>query len=92
MKCNKIYYEELRTTGQFNNKKIGIELELQEGEKAADAIAKAKIFVQSQLADSSLSPQFIESVVRNISNAQESIFDLTDTMQKTIPLDNEIPF
>lgn len=92
MKCTKIYYEELRTVGSFNNKKIGIELELADGEKAEDAIRKAKLFVQAQLADGSLSPQLIESVVRNIKSAQSSILDLADKMQATLPLDDEIPF
>lgn len=92
MKATKIYYQELRTVGQFNNKTVGIELEIEDGEKAADVAHKAKMFVQSMLADSSLSPQLLESVVRSVRSAQTAIEDLGRKAQEALPLNDEIPF
>lgn len=43
-----ITYERLKSTG-YNHEKIGIVVEVQDGEKAADVLEKAKIFVKKQL-------------------------------------------
>lgn len=92
MKATKIYYKELRTCGNYNNKEVGIELEVEDGEKAADVAKKAKLFVQSILADSSLSPEFMESVVRSVKHAQDQIQRLGEKAQESLSLDDEIPF
>lgn len=92
MKVKKIYYEELRTVGQFNNKKVGIELEVESGEKAVDVIHKAKLFVQSQLSSENLNADLLESVVRRVKGAQEAMQDLADKAQSSLKLDDEIPF
>ena len=45
MKATKIYYKRLFNLGNYQNEEIGIEIEVQEGEKAIDVLQKAKQFV-----------------------------------------------
>jgi len=45
MKATKIYYKKLFNLGNFQNEEVGIEIEIEEGEKAADVLKKAKQFV-----------------------------------------------
>jgi len=47
MKAKKIYYKKLFNLGNFQNEEVGIELEIEEGERASDVIEKAKQFVNS---------------------------------------------
>lgn len=92
MKAIKIYYKELRTSSSYNNKECGIELEIAEGEKAADVLVKAKLFVQAALASENLNQDFLEDVVRRVKYASEAIENLRDKAQKALPIDDEIPF
>jgi hypothetical protein len=73
-------------------KKIGIELELAEGEKATEAIHKAKLFVQSELSSGGISADLLESFVRQIKNTQDSLKNLSEKAQQGLPYDDEIPF
>lgn len=45
MKAKKIIYEKLVNLGNYQHEKIGIEIEIQEGETASDVLAKARLFV-----------------------------------------------
>ena len=45
MKANKIFYKRLFNVGNYQNEEIGIELEIEEGEKAIDVVQKAKQFI-----------------------------------------------
>lgn len=45
MKARKIYYKRLFSLGNYQNEEIGIEIEIEEGEKANDVLQKAKEFV-----------------------------------------------
>ena len=45
MKANRIVYSRLISKGNYENAKIEIELEVEEGEKAADVFEAAKAFV-----------------------------------------------
>jgi hypothetical protein len=45
MKATKIYYKRLFSLGNYQNEEIGIEIEIEEGEKATDVLQKAKLFV-----------------------------------------------
>lgn len=92
MKATKIYYKELRTTGQYNNREVGIELEIEEGEKASDVAHKARLFVQSQLASSNLNADLLESFVRQIKYTQDALSNLSEKTQQALPLEDEIPF
>ncbi|MFA5300885.1 MAG: hypothetical protein WC389_22060 [Lutibacter sp.] len=46
MKAKKIYYKKLINLGNFSNEEIGIEIEIEKGETAQDALNKAKEFVE----------------------------------------------
>ena len=52
MKVSKINYERLVNTGDYSHEKYGIEIVLDEGEKAQDAIDNAKKLVSRQLLES----------------------------------------
>lgn len=48
MKATKIYYQKCFNLGNYQNEVIGIELEVQQGDKAVDVIEKARYFVNSE--------------------------------------------
>lgn len=48
MKATKIYYQKCFNLGNYQNEVVGIELEIEEGEKAADVFEKAKQFVETK--------------------------------------------
>ncbi len=62
MKATKIYFERTKTYSGFNNRKVGIELQIGKGETAKDAMDKAEIFVANQLGES-ITPQQISSAL-----------------------------
>ena len=45
MKAKKIIYEKLFNLGNYTHEKIGIELEVQDGENASEVLERAKQFV-----------------------------------------------
>ncbi len=47
MKAKKIYYKRLFNLGNFSNAEIGIELEVEENEKAIDVLKNAKQFIDA---------------------------------------------
>lgn len=46
MKATKIYYEKLFNLGNYENEKIGIEVQLEDGDVAEEALEKAKSAVE----------------------------------------------
>jgi len=46
MKATKIYYKKLSSLGNYENEEIGIEIQVEESEKASDVLKKAKQFVE----------------------------------------------
>lgn len=46
MKAKKIYYKKLFALGNFENEEIGVELEIEEGEKAGEVLKSAKEFIE----------------------------------------------
>ena len=48
MKATKIYYQKCFNLGDYQNEVIGIELAIEDGEKAADALLRARNFVAFQ--------------------------------------------
>ena len=46
MKCTRIYYEKCFNLGNYQNEKIGVEVELAENETAQQALDTAKRFVE----------------------------------------------
>lgn len=60
MKATKIYYKKLFNLGNYQHEEIGIELEIEPGEKAEDVFNKAKLFIDSK----SMSNEFISEYKR----------------------------
>jgi len=50
MKAKQITYERVKSCN-FNNEKIGIVLDIEDGEKAGEVLEKAKIFVKKQFGE-----------------------------------------
>jgi hypothetical protein len=48
MKATKIYYQKCFNLGNYQNEVIGIELQVEDGEKAADLITRARNFCNFQ--------------------------------------------
>lgn len=48
MRPVKIFYQRLIATGNYEHERIGIEIELDEGDTATDALNRAKQFIDSQ--------------------------------------------
>jgi len=46
MKCTRIYYEKCFNLGNYQNEKVGVEIELAEGETATQALDASKKFVE----------------------------------------------
>lgn len=49
MRATTVRYERVHNLGNYENEKIAIEIQLEEGEKANDALRLARIFVNRQL-------------------------------------------
>lgn len=73
MRAKSIYYEELHSGINYNNRRIGVTVELEPGESGKEALAKAKEFVWKAF----LMPTIIET---QESNGQADIFDDADDL------------
>lgn len=74
MKCTRIYLERTKSLPGYNNKKVGIELELSEVEKAIDVLKHAEIFVANALNESP-SPEQMQ-IAFKMTEFQKSLEDL----------------
>lgn len=54
IRCKEIFYERTINTGQYENEKIGITLEIEEGVKAVEALQHAREFVNKHAAKSAV--------------------------------------
>lgn len=70
MKATKIYYKKLINLGNYQNEEIGIELEIEEGEKAIDVLEKAILFVEKNNKKSQILEKYSEamSILENPDN------------------------
>ena len=60
MKAVKVTYSRLISKGNYENAKIEIELEVEEGEKASEVFEAAKAFVEKRVAVEKLSSYAVE--------------------------------
>ena len=96
MKALKVSYSRLISKGNYENAKIEIELEVEEGEKAADVFEAAKAFVEKRVAVEKLSDFTIERArkvmddKRNHTLAQ--IEEAEEILAKVKVSDDELPF
>lgn len=64
MKAQKIYYKRLVSLGNYENEEIGIEIQVEEGEKAKEVLLKAMQFVDANLTKPSRNREI--SIARDI--------------------------
>lgn len=64
MKAKKVIYSRLVSKGNYENAKIEIELEVEDGEKAADVFNAAKEWVENRIAVEKLSDHKVEQAKR----------------------------
>ena len=60
MKALKVTYSRLISKGNYENAKIEIELEVEEGEKASEVFEQAKLFVEKRIAVERLSDYTVD--------------------------------
>ena len=49
MRATLIHYERVRNLGNYENERIGIDIQLEEGEKAEEALRLARLFVNRHM-------------------------------------------
>lgn len=81
MKAKKIYYQKCFNLGNYQNEVVGIELEIEEGEKAVDVLEKAKIFVESR--------DFVKSAIDEYNKSLVIINSPDDYTGREVKLANE---
>lgn len=64
MKAKKVIYSRLISKGNYENAKIEIELEVEDGEKAADVFNAAKEWVENRISVEKLSDYKVEQAKR----------------------------
>lgn len=90
MKAKYVSYEELVNTGNFSHRKIGITVELEEGDKAVEVCAMARLFVRKALRDS-LNYTIPEITKEEKEKLERQIIELQSKI--SVPAyDDEIPF
>ena len=95
MKANKIVYSRLISKGNYENAKIEIELEVEEGEKASDVFEAAKSFVEKRVAVEKLSEFTIErakKVMDDKRNHTLAQIEEAEEIFKKSKIDDELSF
>ena len=99
MKALKVTYSRLISKGNYENAKIEIELEVEQGEKAADVYEAAKNWVEKRIAVEKLSDYTIEKAKkvmddkRNHTLAQiEEAEEILSKVKVQKVQDDELPF
>lgn len=96
MKATKIIYSRLISKGNYENAKIEIELEVEEGEKASDVFSAAKDFVEKRLAVEKMASHTIERANRVMEDKRNhtlaQIEEAEEVLEKLKLDDDELPF
>ena len=94
MKATKIYYKKLFNLGNFSNEEIGIEIEIEPGEKAIDALNNARNFVESKGDPAKLinDYEYYKSIVENPDNYKYSEVIQAKKFLEKIKSDEDLPF
>jgi hypothetical protein len=90
MKAKKIYYQKCFNLGNYSNEVIGIELEVEDGEKAEEVITEAKKFVEIQSQEFQLKLAAKENIVANPDNSYSSVLMAQQYIDKYKDVD--LPF
>lgn len=71
MKTKSITYSKLVNTGNFSNIKLGIKIELEDGDKEIDAMKRAKAFVQHELDKLQITDLEVQRAQRIVDNPRD---------------------
>ena len=96
MKALKVTYSRLISKGNYENAKIEIELEVEQGEKAADVYEAAKNWVEKRIAVEQLSDYIIEKAKKVMDDKRNhtlaQIEEAEEILSKVKVQDDELPF
>ena len=96
MKALKVSYSRLISKGNYENAKIEIELEVEEGEKASDVYEAAKAFVEKRVAVEKMSDYTIEKAHKVMDDKRNhtlaEIEEAEEILVKLKVSDDELPF
>jgi uncharacterized protein (DUF2225 family) len=89
MKAKSIYYKKLFNLGNYTNEEIGIELEIEQGEKAADVLKAAKSFVESMDPTKAEEKKY-QKALAILENKGRYLYAEVEEAEKVVKLHNEI--
>lgn len=95
MKATKITYSRLISKGNYENAKIEIELEIEEGEKASEVFEKAKAFVEKRIAAEKLSDFTIERARKTLEDKRNHTLaqiEEAEIVLNKLKTEDELPF
>jgi Ser-tRNA(Ala) deacylase AlaX len=95
MKALKVTYSRLISKGNYENAKIEIELEVQEGEKASEVFEAAKAFVEKRIAVEKMSSYTVESaqkVMQDKRNHTLAQIEEAEEILSKIQIQDDLPF
>lgn len=95
MRALKVTYSRLVSKGNYENVKIEIELEVQEGEKASEVFEAAKAFVEKRVAVERMSNYTIESarkVMQDKRNHTLAQIEEAEEILSKIQIQDDLPF
>ena len=93
MRALTVTFEKLVTGGNYNNTKIGVTLEVSEGEKAQDVLNLAKQFVESQFGiGDKTERQRLETILTNKSDYLYKDVINAEKKLAEMPESDDLPF
>ena len=95
MKAKKVIYSRLISKGNYENAKIEIELEVEEGEKASDVFEAAKAFVENRIGIEKVSQFMLErakKVMDDKRNHTLAQIEEAEEILAKVKVDDELPF
>ncbi|MCB0515164.1 MAG: hypothetical protein KDD49_03760 [Bacteroidetes bacterium] len=95
MKATRIIYSRLISKGNYENAKIEIELQVEEGEKASEVFLKAKEFVENRIAVEKLSDYKVQSAKRVMEDKRNHTLaqiEEAEEVLKSYNAQDELPF
>ena len=96
MKALKVTYSRLISKGNYENAKIEIELEVEQGEKASDVYEAAKSWVEKRIAVEKISDYTIEKAKKAMDDKRNhtlaQIEEAEEILSKVKVQDDELPF
>jgi hypothetical protein len=92
MKCTRIYYEKCFNLGNYQNEKVGVELELAEGETATEVLKAARIFVELGNPKKEDQIEAAKSIIANPNSCSYSAVVRAKELIDSQPKEDDLPF